>query len=172
MNFYFTYASSSMFPFQYGCTKVVANTKHNAIEVFNKKHPLYHGAINCSFIYDEQEFEKASNQLYKEYCLKSFSKVHETLYQYQITQDEEITLRSLLKHGWDAIARDSIGRLFAYNSWNTTYDCTEPTIILFEKRIKVYRDSNSLDFVGNDKGLFSIHDILENSEVIDDVQTK
>ncbi len=73
-NFYFTYGSNPQFPFSYGCTRVVANNKQEAIKIFKAFHKDVNGAINCAFIYTEEQFNKA-----KEKCSSSFSYEQEVL---------------------------------------------------------------------------------------------
>ena len=57
-NFYFTYGTSTSFPFQNGYTKVIAQTRATAIRLFQMIHPNQtENVINCAFIYSEKEFE-------------------------------------------------------------------------------------------------------------------
>lgn len=73
-NFYFTYGSNPQFPFSYGCSRVVANDKHEACMIFRTYHHDVNGAINCAFIYTEEQFNKAKTR-----CSSSFSFEHEVL---------------------------------------------------------------------------------------------
>lgn len=58
--YYFTYGSSDNFPYQCGWTKVIAESRAQAIAVFRAAHPDKHeGFVNCAFIYDEEAFKKS-----------------------------------------------------------------------------------------------------------------
>ena len=159
MKVYYIYGVRQFPIHEYECVKVVADTPNHANDLFFEKYDS--NDIEVIYKYDEKEFKRrfsGTSELAPE--------IRETLYQYIITEDEELTLRSLLKYRWDAIARDGIGRLFAYNAWNTTRDWRNPEIILFEKRVRVHLNQDSLNFVSSDKGLFKIEDILENSKIV------
>ena len=63
--FYFTYGTSETMPFRGGWTEVIADTKEQAINIFNIIHkPRHEGIVNCSFIYTEEEFK--TTNMYKE----------------------------------------------------------------------------------------------------------
>lgn len=61
--FYFTYGSSSKFPYQDGWTEVIAKNKKDAIELFHRVHPRTNGWINCAFLYSEEDFMKTEMYL-------------------------------------------------------------------------------------------------------------
>jgi len=57
-NFYFTYGTSSQFPFRRGWTRVEAENLDQAIEAFRAIHPDRNpGLINCAFYYTEEQFK-------------------------------------------------------------------------------------------------------------------
>ena len=58
MKFYFTYGTSKSQPFQGGWTVVNAESRDDAIKLFNQHHPVTEqGLVNCSSIYDEETFK-------------------------------------------------------------------------------------------------------------------
>lgn len=60
--FYFTYASDPQFPYQDGWTEVLAPDRTTACRIFNAVHPPREegGCVNCSWIYDQEQFRKTS----------------------------------------------------------------------------------------------------------------
>ena len=58
-NFYFTFGSNELFPYQNGYLIVIAENLNEAILAFRKKHKdRSSGYVNCSFFYSEDEWEK------------------------------------------------------------------------------------------------------------------
>lgn len=58
--YYFTYGSSKTMPFQAGWTVVEADSREDAIVIFDIVHPRtdgYQGFVNCAGIYDEEYFK-------------------------------------------------------------------------------------------------------------------
>lgn len=59
MNYYFTYGLAEHYPFRGGWTKVVADSRENAVRLFQIAHPdKNENMINCYFIYDEEGFKE------------------------------------------------------------------------------------------------------------------
>lgn len=58
-NYYFTYGTDGH-PFVGGWTKIEAPNRQIAIDIFNSIHPKKSEFVNCSSIYDEEEFHKTS----------------------------------------------------------------------------------------------------------------
>lgn len=57
--FYFTFGTHPQFPFYKGWVEVIADTREEAVEIYNSYYPPKHGnTINCSFIYSQEEFEQ------------------------------------------------------------------------------------------------------------------
>ena len=55
--FYFTFGASETMPFQSGWVEVVATSREEAVNIFNRRFPPKHGNfVNCAFIYDEKAF--------------------------------------------------------------------------------------------------------------------
>ncbi len=61
-NFYFTYGTSSDFPFFCGWTTIKAESREMAAEAFRKVHPNPKdpSTLNCAFMYSEEEFRNSS----------------------------------------------------------------------------------------------------------------
>lgn len=58
--FYFTFGTSPKFPHSGGWVEVIAETKYEAAEIFNKHYPprLKDPMVcNCAFIYNQEKFE-------------------------------------------------------------------------------------------------------------------
>lgn len=75
--FYFTFGEYKPFPYQNGWVEVEAPTKSAAIKTFKEKYPnpRNENVVNCSFIYNEEEFNKTSMAKYGNYGVYC----HETL---------------------------------------------------------------------------------------------
>lgn len=57
--FYFTYGTSDTQPFKGGWTEVEAPDARSAAALFRAYHPDWEeGFLNCSSVYDQEEFEK------------------------------------------------------------------------------------------------------------------
>lgn len=55
--FYFTFGSSSQFPYHGGYLIVKADDRNDAIEKYRKKYPdVNENTVNCAFIYSEKEW--------------------------------------------------------------------------------------------------------------------
>lgn len=85
--FYFTFGNDENFPYQYGFVEVLANDKNEAVEIYSNKFPFRDGLVNCSFIYNEQEFNSAKERVSEYnsgnaglYKMELFNYCHETLY--------------------------------------------------------------------------------------------
>ena len=78
-SFYFTFGSSSEFPYQDGYLIVKARSKSEAVSIFRSYFPSRkEGVVNCAFIYDQEEWEKtAMNDLpyYPCYRVLEYEKV-------------------------------------------------------------------------------------------------
>lgn len=59
---YFTFGSSSTFPYQNGWVEITAKNQKEACEYFRKlyPHPKHPECLNCAFVYSEQEFQNTS----------------------------------------------------------------------------------------------------------------
>ena len=57
--FYFTYGTSTIFPYQNGWTEVYAENMAQATAFFRVRHPdKSYGTINCASLYTEEQFER------------------------------------------------------------------------------------------------------------------
>lgn len=62
--FYFTFGTDDKFPYQGGCVEVIASNKAKAIELFCEKYPRREsGFVNCSDIYNEEQWNEAVSHL-------------------------------------------------------------------------------------------------------------
>lgn len=75
-DFYFTYGTSSLFPFQGGWTRVTAPTLKIACRVFNAIHETNEVFLNCCDYYTAEAFKKS--KMYKDGNLGA--KEHEHIY--------------------------------------------------------------------------------------------
>jgi len=58
--YYFTFGTADYFPFKGGWVEVIADSRQEAIEIYNSNYPQFHeGTINCAFVYDQDVFEKS-----------------------------------------------------------------------------------------------------------------
>lgn len=59
--YYFTFGTAEYFPYQGGHVIVKARSRYEATEKFRKKYPDYQpGFLNCSFVYDELEWNETN----------------------------------------------------------------------------------------------------------------
>lgn len=59
--YYYTFGYDRNFPYPDGYLVVVANDKNDSVEKFRRKYPDRHkGIINCSDIYNEEQWSKIS----------------------------------------------------------------------------------------------------------------
>lgn len=57
--YYFSFGTAEYFPYQGGHVIVKARSRYEATEKFRKKYPDYQpGFLNCSFVYDELEWDQ------------------------------------------------------------------------------------------------------------------
>lgn len=57
--YYFSFGTAEYFPYQGGHVIVKARSRYEATEKFRKKYPDYQpGFLNCSFVYDEMEWNQ------------------------------------------------------------------------------------------------------------------
>lgn len=74
--YYFTFGSDPNFPYQDGYIIIHARGRHEACTMFNYLFGERDGMINCAFIYDEKEWQKATpNHIYP--CFAVFYAVQE-----------------------------------------------------------------------------------------------
>lgn len=59
--YYFSFGTAEYFPYQGGHVIVKARSRYEATEKFRKKYPDYQpGFLNCSFVYDEVEWDETT----------------------------------------------------------------------------------------------------------------
>lgn len=72
--YYFTFGSDPNFPFQDGYIVIYARGRSEACKMFNHIFGERDGMVNCSFIYNEEEWKKATlNHVYP--CFDKFTAI-------------------------------------------------------------------------------------------------
>ncbi|MCT7397820.1 hypothetical protein N5B56_01795 [Eubacterium sp. LFL-14] len=104
--FYFTFGDWDKFPFQNGYLIVESKDIAEGIAEFRKHHPdINEGTVNCSFIYNEEEWEKEGLALkYPGKPLKIYRSV----------EAENLFLKQLLRKSVDGLCMVSKGMYFDY----------------------------------------------------------
>lgn len=79
--FYFTYGPDEQFPHQDGWTTVLAPDRPSACGLFKLLHPsCYKNTINCSWIYNQEQFEQTTmhkqNKNFEKGCIEVLSMEH------------------------------------------------------------------------------------------------